>query len=224
MNKINPDKAQVLIDGPKLQGLDSETLSVVQARKLAVPLTLLWVRPSSAEAAAVAYAKALKEAGAIADYEFGTLITRATEVRNTEMTVAALTAANVVFASVVAKDGIVAAEDGSITYTAAVINFTEDNMGTNLVARAYLKYTLIDGSALYVYAEDHTEGISIGELAQQCLADVVDESAEGYRNQVQEFYEADEDGWYELIEETAYSPYSKEQQAALKQIIENADL
>ena len=52
MNKINPDKAQVLIDGPKLQGLDSETLSVVQARKLAVSLTLLWVRPSSAEAAA----------------------------------------------------------------------------------------------------------------------------------------------------------------------------
>lgn len=51
MNKINPDKAQVLVDGPKLRGLDSETLSVVQARKLAVPLTLLWVRPSSAEAA-----------------------------------------------------------------------------------------------------------------------------------------------------------------------------
>ena len=179
---------------------------------------------SSADAVAVAYAKALKEAGAIADYEFGTLITRATEIRNTEMTVAALTAANVVFASVVAKDGIVAAEDGSITYTAAVINFTEDNMGTNLVARAYLKYTLIDGSALYVYAEDHTEGISIGELAQQCLADVVDESAEGYRNQVQEFYEADEDGWYELVEETAYSPYSKEQQEALKLIVELADL
>ena len=53
---------------------------------------------------------------------------------------------------------------------------------------------------------------------------MVFESAEGYRNQVQEFYEADEDGWYELVEETAYSPYSKEQQAALKQIVENADL
>ena len=64
----------------------------------------------------------------------------------------------------------------------------------------------------------------MGELAQQCLADVVFESAEGYRNQVQEFYEADEDGWYELVKDTAYSPYSKEQQAALKQIVENADL
>ena len=179
---------------------------------------------SSAEAAAVAYAEALKACGAITNYEFGTLIVRATEIRQREMTVEALSAENITHAVVTAKDGIVAAEDGSITYTAAVINFTEDNMGTSLVARAYLKYTLIDGSALYVYAEDHTEGISIGELAQQCLADVVDESAEGYRNQVQEFYEADEDGWYELIEETAYSPYSKEQQAALKQIVENADL
>ena len=179
---------------------------------------------SSADAVAVAYAKALKEAGAIADYEFGTLIVRATEIRNTEMTVAALTAADVVYAAVTAKDGIVAAEDGSITYTAAVINFTDDNMGTNLVARAYLKYTLIDGSALYVYAEDRTDGICLGELAQQCLADVNDESAEGYRNRVEGFYEADEDGWYEWIEEVAYSPYSKEQQEALKQIIENADL
>ena len=53
---------------------------------------------------------------------------------------------------------------------------------------------------------------------------MVDESTEGYRNQVQEFYEADEDGWYEVITGTAYSPYSKAQQAALKQIIENADL
>ena len=97
-------------------------------------------------------------------------------------------------------------------------------MGSALTARAYIKYTLIDGSVLYVYAAERTEGISLGELAQQCLADVSEESAEGYRNQVQEFYEADEDGWYELIEETAYSPYSKEQQAALKQIIENADL
>ena len=77
---------------------------------------------------------------------------------------------------------------------------------------------------LYVYAEDRTEAISLGELAQQCLADVTFESAEGYRNQVQEFYEADEDGWYELVQDTAYSPYSKEQQAALKQIVENADL
>ncbi|MBQ5772486.1 MAG: hypothetical protein IIW07_03200, partial [Clostridia bacterium] len=59
---------------------------------------------------------------------------------------------------------------------------------------------------------------------QQCLADVNDESAEGYRNRVEGFYEADEDGWYEWIEEVAYSPYSKEQQEALKQIIENADL
>lgn len=179
---------------------------------------------SAADAAVVAYAEALKACGAIQDYEFGTLIVRATEIRQREMTVAALSAENITHAAVTAKDGIVAAEDGSITYTAAVINFTEDNMGTNLVARAYLKYTLIDGSSLYVYAEDHTEGISIGELAQQCLADVVDESAEGYRNQVQEFYEADEDGWYELIEETAYSPYSKEQQEALKLIVEYADL
>ena len=179
---------------------------------------------SSADAVAVAYAKALKESGAIADYEFGTLIVRATEIRNTEMTVSALTAAGVVYAAVTAKDGIVAAEDGSITYTAAVINFTEDNMGTALVARAYLKYTLIDGTSLYVYAAENTEAISLGDLAQQCLADVVDESAEGYRNPVQEYYEADEDGWYELIKETAYSPYSKEQQAALKQIVENADL
>ena len=53
---------------------------------------------------------------------------------------------------------------------------------------------------------------------------MVFESAEGYRNRVQEFYEADEDGWYELVQDTAYSPYSKEQQAALKQIVENADL
>ena len=97
-------------------------------------------------------------------------------------------------------------------------------MGTSLVARAYIKYTLIDGSALYVYAAENTEGISLGELAQQCLADVSDKSVEGYRNQVQEFYEADEDGWYELVEETAYSPYSKEQQVALKQIVENAEL
>ena len=179
---------------------------------------------SSAEAAAVAYAKALKEAGAIADYEFGTLIVRATEVRQREMTVEAFSAENIVHAAVTAKDGIVVAEDGSITYTAAVINFTEDNMGTSLTARAYLKYTLIDGSALYVYAEDRTNGISIGELAQQCLADVVDESAEGYRNQVQEYYEADEDGWYELVQDAAYSPYSKEQQEALKLIIELADL
>ena len=31
MNKINPDKAQVLLDGLKLWELDSETLSVVQS-------------------------------------------------------------------------------------------------------------------------------------------------------------------------------------------------
>ena len=179
---------------------------------------------SSADAVAVAYAKALKESGAIADYEFGTLIVRATEIRNTEMTVAALTAASVIHAAVTAKDGIVAAEDGSITYTAAVINFTEDNMGTALVARAYLKYTLIDGTSLYVYAAENTEAVSIGELAQQCLADVVDESAEGYRNPVQEYYEADEDGWYELVQDAAYSPYSKEQREALMLIVESADL
>ena len=179
---------------------------------------------SSADAAAVAYAKALKEAGAIADYEFGTLIVRATEIRNTEMTVAALSAANVVYAAVTAKDGIVAAEDGSITYTAAVINFTEDNMGTALVARAYLKYTLIDGSSLYVYAAENTEATSIGELAQKCLADVAFESAEGYRNPIQEYYEADEDGWYELVQKPAYSPYSKEQREALMLIVEYADL
>ncbi|MBQ2249556.1 MAG: hypothetical protein II326_05210, partial [Clostridia bacterium] len=166
----------------------------------------------------------LKACGAIQDYEFGTLIVRATEIRQREMTVAALSAEGITHATVKAEAGIVAAEDGSITYTAAVINFTDDNMGTNLVARAYLKYTLIDGSALYVYAEDHTDGICLGELAQQCLADVNDESAEGYRNRVEGFYEADEDGWYEWIEEVAYSPYSKEQQEALKQIIENADL
>ena len=64
----------------------------------------------------------------------------------------------------------------------------------------------------------------MGELAQQCLADVVFESAEGYRNQVQEFYEADEDGWYELVKDTAYSPYSKEQREALMLIVEYADL
>ena len=179
---------------------------------------------SSADAVAVAYAKALKEAGAIADYEFGTLIARATEIRNTEMTVAALTAADVIYAAVTAKDGIVAAEDGSITYTAAVINFTEDNMGTALVARAYLKYTLIDGSALYVYAAENTEATSVGELAQKCLADVAFESAEGYRNPIQEYYEADEDGWYELVQKPAYSPYSKEQREALMLIVENADL
>ena len=179
---------------------------------------------SSAEAAVVAYADALKASGAVLDYEFGTLIVRATEIRGREMTVAALAAENVVYAAVKAEAGLVKAEDGSVTYTAAVINFTEDNMGTSLVARAYIKYTLIDGSVLYVYAAENTEGVSLGELAQQCLADVSDKSVEGYRNQVQEFYEADEDGWYELVEETAYSPYSKEQQEALKLIVENAEL
>jgi phosphohistidine swiveling domain-containing protein len=179
---------------------------------------------SAADAALTAYAEALKACGAVLDYEFGTLIVRDTEVRQLDMTVAALTDGNIVHAAVKAADGIVTAEDGSITYTAAVINFTEENMGSALTARAYIKYTLIDGSVLYVYAAERTEGISLGELAQQCLADVSEESAEGYRNQVQEFYEVDEDGWYELIEEVAYSPYSKEQQAALKAIVETADL
>ena len=53
---------------------------------------------------------------------------------------------------------------------------------------------------------------------------MVDESAEGYRNPVQEYYEADEDGWYELVQDAAYSPYSKAQREALMLIVENADL
>ena len=172
----------------------------------------------------IAYIEQLKSAGLVTDYEFGTLIARATALRNIEMTIPALTDAGVIYAAVKADAGLVKAEDGSITYTAAVINIMEDNMGSSLTARAYIKYTLATGEDLYVYAQDRTEGVSLGELAQKCLADVSDKSAEGYRNQVHEFYEEDEDGWYELVEETAYSPYSKEQQEALKLIVENAEL
>ena len=172
----------------------------------------------------IAYAELLKSIGLVQDYEFGTLIARSTALRNVDMTVADMTEAGIIYAQVKAAAGIVEAEDGSKTYTAAVINFSDDHLGYSLTARAYIKYTLTTGDILYVYAEDRTEAVSMGELAQQCLADVVDESTEGYRNQVQEFYEADEDGWYELVQDTAYSPYSKEQQAALKQIVENADL
>ena len=160
----------------------------------------------------------------VTDYEFGTLIARATALRNIEMTIPALTDAGVIYAAVKADAGLVKAEDGSVTYTAAVINIMEDNMGSSLTARAYIKYTLATGEDLYVYAQDRTEGVSLGELAQKCLADVSEKSVEGYRNQVQEYYEADEDGWYELVQDIAYSPYSKEQQAALKLILENADL
>ena len=172
----------------------------------------------------IAYIEQLKSAGLVTDYEFGTLIARATALRNIEMTIPALTDAGVIYAAVKADAGLVKAEDGSVTYTAAVINIMEDNMGSSLTARAYIKYTLATGEDLYVYAQDRTEGVSLGELAQKCLADVSEKSVEGYRNQVQEYYEADEDGWYELVQDIAYSPYSKEQQAALKLILETADL
>lgn len=178
---------------------------------------------SMISAEALAYIEELKTAGVITAYEYGTLIARVVELRNVEMTHAALTAGDVIFASVLAKDGIVTNADGSVTYTAAVINFTEENMGSTLTARAYVKYTFASGAEFYVYAEDRTEGISIGEVAQKCLADVRDASAEGYRNRVESYYEADEDGWYELIMDTAYSPYSKEQQAALAAFVEKAD-
>lgn len=170
------------------------------------------------------FANGLLEAGVIMGFEMGTLITRETEVRQREMTVEALAAEGVVFAEVAAENGRVVGLDGSITYTAAIINFTEDNMGTAFTARAYAKYIMTDGTEIYVYADNRTEGISIGELAQDCLADVSVTREEGYKNIADSYYEIDEDGWYDIVFGTVYSPYSKEQREALKAFIEGADL
>lgn len=185
----------------------------------------LGMRFSSAISADVnAFAQGLLEAGIVANVSFGTLITRETEVRNNEMTIEALEAAGVVFAEVRAEAGYVPAADGSATYTAAIINFTEDNMGTAFTARAYIEYMLADGSVLRVYSEGRTEGISVGELAQIALADVSETREEGYKNITDSYYEVDEDGWYDIVVGTAYSPYSKEQREALLAFVEGADL
>ena len=168
------------------------------------------------------FAKAMLDAGVIADYQYGTLIVRKTELANKDFTVEAFAAADVPYAAITAENGIVVNEDGSLDYTAAIVNFKTDNYGTTLIARAYIAYTLTDGSVLYFYAEEAEDGTTLAKLAEKALADVKMESEEGYRNFVTSYYKENAQGKLKPFTGPAYAPYSKAQQALLNAYIDEA--
>lgn len=171
-----------------------------------------------------AYAQSLIEAGLVTDYNYGTFIVRATELENAECTISAFTNAGIKYAAITADEGLVVNSDGSLTYTAGIANFKMKNYGVTLVARAYVAYTLTDGSVLYIYGEAPTadDGTNLANMAKEALGDVKMAAEEGYMNKVESYYEKDAKGKWKAKKGTAYAPYSKAQQALLNLYIEEA--
>lgn len=171
-----------------------------------------------------AYAQSLVEDGIVADYNYGTFIVRQTELSSAEPTISAFVNNGIKYAAITADEGLVVNSDGSLTYTAAVANFKMKNYGVTLVARAYIAYTLNDGSVLYIYGEAPTEddGTNLANLAKEALGDVKMAKEEGYMNKVESYYAKDPKGKWKATKGTAYSPYSKAQQALLNLYIEEA--
>lgn len=170
------------------------------------------------------YAASLIEAGVVEDYNYGTLIVRATERENAEFTISGFANAGIKYAAIIANEGAVVNSDGSITYSAAVTNFKMKNYGVTLVARAFIAYTLTDGSTLYIYSEEPAEdaGTNLANLAKEALGNVKMAMEEGYKNKVGSYYEKDPKGKWKAKNGTAYAPYSKAQQELLNLYIEEA--
>jgi hypothetical protein len=172
-----------------------------------------------------AYAQGLVDAGIVADYSYGTFVVRATELANLEeVTINGCINKGIKYAAIMAEEGMIVNSDNSLTYNAAINNFKLKNYGVTLVARAFIAYTLNDGSIVYVYSEVPTEddGTNLANLAKEALGDVKMAPEAGYMNKVESYYEKDAKGKWKAKKGTAYSPYSKAQQAILNTWIEEA--
>lgn len=131
----------------------------------------------------------------------------------------AMEAAKKDFVDIVAKEGIVVKEDGSVDISAALVNLKPENIEREFVAVAYLSYQTENGTVT-VYAnysvEDHVR--SMREVAYKALADVKTASEGYYQTTVSEWYALEDNAWVKKTG-TAYSAYSEAQLAVIRKYI-----
>ena len=79
-----------------------------------------------------------------------------------------------VFALVMANDGVVTAEDGTLTIRAAIVNIKEANYARSFTGIAFAQVTAADGTVSYYYASHMTAGVSadMATIAYSALNEV----------------------------------------------------
>ena len=131
-------------------------------------------------------------------------------------------AAKGIFLAVEAKNGISAAEDGTLTMNTALANIKDANLDSTFYARSYAVYSLDKYELINVYvfsALDTTKhGASYTDTINKTLAENVKDAAEeGYTTEVDSYVALGNSG-YAWTEGKKYTCYSKEQYDALKAI------
>ncbi|MBQ9112716.1 MAG: hypothetical protein IJY08_03955 [Clostridia bacterium] len=160
-----------------------------------------------------------KERSTVIKAAFGTLITKADTVANTEFSAAALTAANAKFIDIKAVDGIDSGVSGS--FNAALVDVKEANHNTVFAARSYSEYTFVNDTHKNVkvtcYSDVCTGTYADAALAQ--LADIKDASETGYTNDVDAYPVLDAaTGKYTWTEGKKYSKLNDAQYTAISAI------
>lgn len=182
---------------------------------------------STVSAALINNAEAMKNAGRIKAYSFGTLICDSSKLGDSLFTIDALTAANIHFKDIQATPaGSVTNADGSVTFHAALVNVKMANSKLRFAAVSYVVYTLADDTLIYVYGEfDPEKNIdSMENLCREGLLNVqqTQTTVNGvpYYHAVTEIYEISEiTGSLKKLKGNAYSCYSAKQLAKMKNYI-----
>lgn len=164
----------------------------------------------------VSFAKALVDRGTMTSFSYGTLIVRYEDIKDmTEVTLEALTAANIKYLDAKAEKGIVENSGGSVTLSTAMVNIKEANYGVKFCAISYISYVYADTAlgTVTAYATP-SEASSIADAAWRALADVSAELKSGCTNPLHSYWKL-ENGEYVEVDGDVYTKYSKAQQAAL---------
>ncbi|HBF15366.1 MAG TPA: hypothetical protein DDW30_06760 [Clostridiales bacterium] len=162
------------------------------------------------------FAKAMVDRGTMTSFSYGTLIVRYEDIKDmTDITLEALTAANVKYLDVKAEKGIVENSSGSVTLSTALVNIKEANYGVKFCAISYITYVYADTTlgTITTYAAP-SEASSIADAAWRALADVSTELKSGCTNPLHSYWKL-ENGEYVEVDGDVYTKYSKAQQAAL---------
>jgi len=164
---------------------------------------------------------AVAKAGGADKVTYGTLIVPADYLTKTNgvFTLAALQAADLGYADIVAKDGLIPDGNGGYKIRAALINIQEANKQRDFVAVAYVN---INGT--YIYANDQSANRSIDYVAKAALAHTEATSSSEFNNAVTSYYtkseNADANGKYTFTYVpngvTRYSKYSDAQLTVIR--------